>query len=216
MEQIKKYWKLNNCIYSPWTVRTDIYYPTRDIKREDNTIFSMSWLSLKNMKRKCIFEMVESIKILIDKGYDIFYCIAGRGGDGYESIKQYIDHNDLRNNIILLGEIDEKQKIKLMRECTIYFQITKYEAFGLAIAEAMACGAPVITSDVGEISNVVGDSAIICDGYSPYKIADVVESLLNDKKKREQLSNLVVKQIVDNFKYERRRDDIKQCLEMFN
>jgi glycosyltransferase involved in cell wall biosynthesis len=213
MEQVVNYWGLNNCLYSPLSIQTSLYYPIKELKRKDNIIFSISWLNLKNMKRKCVFEMLDAFKILIDRGYEIFYYIAGRNGNGYESIKQYIAHNGLEKNVLLLGEIDEMQKVKLMRECTIFFQVTKYEAFGLAIAEAMACGAPVITSDVGEVSNVVGDSAIICDGYFPNEIADAVELLLNDKEKRKQLSNLAVKQINNNFQYTRRLNDIKKFLE---
>jgi glycosyltransferase involved in cell wall biosynthesis len=212
-QQVSSYFNLDNCQYLPPPVDVSKYFPSNENERKNNILFTVSWLQKPNIKRKCIFEMIEAVEILLNKGYDIIYYIAGRKGDGYDNLKKYIEKKGIEKNILLLGEIDEEQKIKLMRECAIYFQITRYEGFGLATAEAMACGAPVITSDAGEVLNVVGDAAVICNGYSPYEIANEIELLLKNKIKRKELSKLAVKQIFDNFQYTKRLNDIKQCLE---
>jgi glycosyltransferase involved in cell wall biosynthesis len=68
-----------------------------------------------------------------------------------------------------------------MRECTVYLQPTRYEGFGLAILEAMSCGAPVVTSARGAVPEVVGDTAILVDGTSPMAIADGVLQYLGNR-----------------------------------
>jgi glycosyltransferase involved in cell wall biosynthesis len=157
--------------------------------------------------------MIDIIEMLLDKGLDILYYLAGEKGDGYNDLVKYINQKNLANHVKLLGEIDEEKKIKLMRECTIYLQISKYEAFGLAIAEAMACGAPVITSNAGELPNVIGDAGIMCENYLLTDIVSQVELLLIDRPLRDDLSKRAAKRIAENFQYSRRLLDIKQCLE---
>jgi glycosyltransferase involved in cell wall biosynthesis len=127
-------------------------------------------------------------------------------------LREYIKNKKLNKHILLLGEIDENKKITLMQECTIYFQISKYEGFDLTIAEAMACGAPVITSDVGEVSNVVGNAGIICKDYKLNKIVEEINLLLNNKERRKDLSKHARMRILENFQYSRRLKDINNCL----
>jgi glycosyltransferase involved in cell wall biosynthesis len=210
---VQEYWNLSTCIYSPHIVDTDKYHPFLYNNRWNNVLLTIVWSQMSNMQRKCILEMIDAVEILLSKENDLKYYIAGRKGNGFEYIKNYIVSKKLENNIILLGEILESKKIELMQKCTIYMQVTKFEGFGLAIAEAMACGAPVITSDVGEVLNVVGDAGVICNHYSPEKIANEIELLLKDELKRKKISELARLRILENFQYSRRLKDIRKCLD---
>jgi glycosyltransferase involved in cell wall biosynthesis len=209
---VKKHWNLKNCVYSPHIIQTDIYYPLETKERREDMLLSICWLQKANMRRKCIFEMIDVIEILLKKGYAIYYFIVGREGDGIVELREYIKIKKIEKNVMLLGEIDENKKISLMQECTAYFQITKYEGFGLAIAEAMACGAPVITSDVGEVTNVVGEGGVICNSYDVNKIVENVELLLKDKVTRKKLSRCARLQILEKYQYTRRFRDFERIL----
>jgi glycosyltransferase involved in cell wall biosynthesis len=54
-----------------------------------------------------------------------------------------------------------------------------YEGFGLPPLEAMACGTPVVTSNVSSLPEVVGDAAVLVDPYSPQAIADGILTVLH-------------------------------------
>ena len=209
---VREFWSLKNCVYSPHIVPTDKYFPIEGNLRKENMLLSICNLTKSSLRRKCLFEMIDTVKILIKKGIDIYYYIAGHEDVGYVILKEYIQSEKLEKNVLLLGEIDETKKISLMRECTIYFQLSKYEGFGLAIAEAMACGAPVITSDVGEVSNVVGNSGILCKNYNIEEIAEKIESLLKKRIERENLSKRARAQILEKFQYSRRLNDFENIL----
>jgi len=63
-----------------------------------------------------------------------------------------------------------------------------YEGFGLPVLEAMACGTPVMTSNVTSMPEVAGDAALLVDPYSEESMADGLSRLLADSVLRQQLS----------------------------
>ena len=60
----------------------------------------------------------------------------------------------LTNNVKILGRIDHKELAHYYQSHEVYLNTTSYESFGVALLEAIASGIPVVTSAVGEISEV--------------------------------------------------------------
>jgi len=71
-----------------------------------------------------------------------------------------------------------------------------YEGFGMPIIEAQAMGRPVVTSDLGAMKEVAGDSACLVDPYSVNSIREGVQKVIDDEKYRNQL----VKKGLENIK----------------
>ncbi|PZU96190.1 MAG: mannosyltransferase [Pseudanabaena sp.] len=65
-----------------------------------------------------------------------------------------------------------------------------WEGFGLPVLEAMACGTPVITSNLSSLPEVAGDAAILIDPYRVAEITDVMQAIANDSGLRSHLSQL--------------------------
>lgn len=64
-----------------------------------------------------------------------------------------------------------------------------WEGFGLPVLEAMACGTPVITSNISSLPEVTGDAAILIDPYAVGAIADAMQSIGDSPSLRSQLSH---------------------------
>lgn len=64
-----------------------------------------------------------------------------------------------------------------------------YEGFGLPPLEAMACGAPVLTSNRSSLPEVVGDAALMVDPYDVEAIKQALIRLLDDEGLRNMLIN---------------------------
>ncbi|MEA5577518.1 glycosyltransferase family 1 protein [Anabaena sp. UHCC 0451] len=63
-----------------------------------------------------------------------------------------------------------------------------WEGFGLPVLEAMACGTPVITSNLSSLPEVTGDAAILINPYNSEEITSAMQNLINDEETRKQLS----------------------------
>lgn len=206
-EQMQQDWNLKNATYSPHGIDTEKYSPLPD--RTNDFLFTICWMEKENIKRKCILEIIDAIRLSINKYPEIKLYIAGHKGNASGYIKDYITNQNLQNNIFLIGEISTEEKIKYLRNCKIYLQPSRYEGFGLAIAEALSCGAPVITTAVGEVSVVVENAAILVTP-EPSNIATAIENLLKqdtsllNKKSRERIEK--------NFPLSRREKEIKNIL----
>jgi hypothetical protein len=79
-----------------------------------------------------------------------------------------------------LGRVSDEELADLYRGAAAFVDSTFYEGFGYAVLEAMACGAPVIASDVTSIPEVVGDAGLLCDPASPEEFAAAIRRVLDD------------------------------------
>lgn len=207
-EQIRADWKLNNLVYSPHCIDTAKYSRGIYVGRK-NELFTICWTGKENVKRKCLYEIIDSVALLKDK-LDVHLNIAGHKGDAFEEVKEYIRERDLSAYVDILGEISEEEKLEYLQKCKFYLQPSRYEGFGLAIAEAMSCGAVVITTDVGEVKNVVGDAGIMINDVSPITIANAIEEYWD--KDLESISISAHDRIQTLFSMDRREKDIMNVI----
>ena len=80
-----------------------------------------------------------------------------------------------------LGYVSHDQKIGLMKNAVCFVFPSLYEGFGLPVLEAMALGAPVITSNVSSLPEIADGAAILINPYSQTEIVEAVTQLLNDE-----------------------------------
>lgn len=93
-----------------------------------------------------------------------------------------------KDDIILLHSIPEDMLVLLYNLSDFFVYPSLYEGFGLSVIEAMACGKPLIVSDIPPFREVVGDAGIF---FNPLDINSLREAMINlsmDKSLREGLS----------------------------
>jgi glycosyltransferase involved in cell wall biosynthesis len=70
-----------------------------------------------------------------------------------------------------LGEVGDEELARLYRGARCVAYVSLYEGFGLPVLEAMACGAPVVTTAWGACAEVAGGAAVLVDALDPEAIA---------------------------------------------
>lgn len=98
-------------------------------------------------KIKGAYDLIESWKIVTKKYPFAKLCIIG-GGPDQKSINIKIRENNLVNNIVLAGKISDDEKYQLMKKSKVFVYPSHQESWGIVIAEAIACGLPVIAYDL--------------------------------------------------------------------
>jgi glycosyltransferase involved in cell wall biosynthesis len=113
--------------------------------------------------------------------------VIGKKGWLYKDIFKTVKDLSLQDKVIFTGYIDNEELPYVYNLAELFVFPSFYEGFGLPPLEAMACGCPVLTSNVSAIPEVVGDAAILVDPNSVEEIAQGMERLLVDKELRDCL-----------------------------
>ncbi|MEO7272796.1 MAG: glycosyltransferase, partial [Vicinamibacterales bacterium] len=85
-----------------------------------------------------------------------------------------------RGDILHLGHVDDEALIDLYRACDAFAYVSLAEGFGLPVLEALACGVPVVTSDIPVLREVAGDAALYCDPHDVSAIGAAVWRVVTD------------------------------------
>lgn len=92
-----------------------------------------------------------------------------------ESLMQsYLQSPQMQGRFHEFRGLDFADLLLLYQHCSIFLMPSLYEGFGIPIIEAMACGRPVVTSDIGAMAEVAGNAAA---KVNPYKVDDIVVAM---------------------------------------
>jgi len=97
--------------------------------------------------------------------------IAGGLGWKYQELVQMIKCHPMASRIHAIGFVEEEDLPSLLSSAEFLVFPSLHEGFGLPVIEAMACGTPVLTSNVSSLPEVAGDSAYLVDPLSVESIA---------------------------------------------
>ena len=117
---------------------------------------------------------------------DVQLVLAG-GRCAWFNIDPIISSMKQKDNVILPGYVTDQQKRILMSMADIFVFPSYYEGFGLPVIEAMACGAPVISSNVTSLPEVGGDAAHYFEAGKSEELCGLLEQVLEDSTYREEL-----------------------------
>lgn len=129
--------------------------------------------------RKNLPSLIKAFENLITKYSDLHLCIAGGVGWKTAGIKKTIPEN-LTSRVHFLGYVDYSQLPELYSRATIFAYPSLYEGFGIPPLEAMACGTPVLTSNISSLPEVVGDAAYLVNPTNISEIEAGIEELLKN------------------------------------
>ncbi len=106
--------------------------------------------------------------------------VVGQRDEGSEPIFEELRKLKLENEVVFLQNISDQGIPALIRHARIFVYPSFAEGFGMPIAEAMASGVPVVTSNLTALPEVAGDAALTADPDRPEDIARAIQSLLDD------------------------------------
>jgi glycosyltransferase involved in cell wall biosynthesis len=103
--------------------------------------------------------------------------------------RKVFDHSEIeqRSNVHEVGAITDQQMRALFERAFCFVFPSLYEGFGIPPLEAMACGCPVIVSNIPALVETCGDAAIYCDTHDADDLAGKIRTLHTNLQLRERM-----------------------------
>jgi glycosyltransferase involved in cell wall biosynthesis len=114
-------------------------------------------------------------------------ALAGGKGWGYDAIFQAVRESGLAGEVLFPGFVPPDELPLWYGAAAAFAYPSLYEGFGLPVLEALACGAPVVTSDGSSLPEAAGDAALQVDATDVDALAGALGRLLTDAALRADL-----------------------------
>jgi len=112
---------------------------------------------------------------------------GGREGEFRRRTMMLIDALDLHRDVVFTDFVPAGNLPAFYSGAQVYVLPSLYEGFGLPVLEAMACGCPVITSNISSLPEVVGDAAIKVPPQDIDGLAQAISQVLENGQLRQEL-----------------------------
>jgi glycosyltransferase involved in cell wall biosynthesis len=142
--------------------------------------------------RKNVSRLIEAFHHLLARApqltRDLYLVVAGGKGWFYDTVFERVKALGLQDRVHFPGYVPESEKALWYNAATCFCYPSLYEGFGLPPLEAMACGAPVVTSDASSLPEVVGDAGLTVSPQDTDALSEALRRLIADPALRAELS----------------------------
>lgn len=188
----------------------------RDAFGADYLIFSVGRL----VDKKGVKYLIMAMKDVINE-FPRAKLIIGGSGPEKENLEKLSESLGLRENVIFTGYIKNSDLPKYYASSDIFVLPSietkegDTEGLGIVLLEAIACGTPVIGSDIGGITDIIkdGETGLLAKSENPEDIAKQIIEILSNERLRQKLSEYGITLVKERFSW-----DIvtKQFIEIFS
>ncbi len=139
--------------------------------------------------RKNVVRLVKAFEMFHQKHRtDVSLVLVGGKGWLYEDTLAAIETSPLRSRILLLDYVEDADLSVLYQTAMMFVFPSLYEGHGFPVAEAMASGVPVITSNNSSLKEIGENAALLVDPENVNDLSRAMESLFTSKDLRDELS----------------------------
>lgn len=151
-------------------------------------IYTGSVYPHKNIER-----LIQSIKLLNRSAVQLVISCARNVF--WKRLKNKIQKLGAEEFINLVGFVPDEELAVLYTQAEAFVFPTLSEGFGLPGLEAMACGCPVVCSDIPVLREIYGEAALYFDPLNPEEMAEKIWGVISDKKMRDALIEKGLEQV---------------------
>lgn len=192
-EQLEKYLKVpeDKIRVIPYGVDHQLFKPASDKEKRRRQILGRFYMldypffihiGESNWARKNLFRILDAFEMAKKEGMKQNLIIVGR----IDSVAE--EKARKKQGIKIMGYVEEDELIALIQSADGLILPSLHEGFGFPLVESMACGTPVITSNVFSPPEIVGNAGLFADPYNVADIANKILQMANDKTLQQTLA----------------------------
>lgn len=185
-----------------------IFHPNVEVKSSENKIHIVNAGRMVKGKR---FPLVLNVfKKLQNTHPNLHLTLVGEGED-FPVVSEKIKLEEIKN-VTLTGAISHEELANIYRSASFLLNASVYESFGNVVAEAMACGLPVIAPKVGSIPELIanGESGYLVENAEQMYI--YAEKLIGNASLRKEMGENSLKIIEERFSEKQRKRRLVELL----
>lgn len=161
----------------------EIFVYDKNTQRGNYLLYVGSMNDTKNFS-----SVIKAFKRCENLGYDLMMVMPTSANFHLDVSKQHLLEEAQANpHIKIVDYVVQEELVKIYQKAKLFVFPSYHESFGFPILEAMACGTPVICSDVTSMPEIGGDAVVYCDPYDIEDIENKILSVLSDKELQEQM-----------------------------
>lgn len=168
--------------------------------------------------RKNLIRLMEAFARVVKDVKNLKLVIVGKTtGEGkqgwmYEDILKTPAELGIKEKVEFEGYLPADELADLLRGAVAFIQPSLWEGFGIPVVEAMACGVPVIVSNVSSLPEIVGKAGLLVDPYSIDQMEQAIRTIVADKKLQQKYSKEGIERAKD-FSWDKMAQEVLKVFE---
>jgi glycosyltransferase involved in cell wall biosynthesis len=163
--------------------------------------------------------LIEACSLLVKRGFTHFMCYFYGDGPLRGELQSLVERENLKGFVELPGLVANEKLLDMYRTGQVDVVILpsivtddgNFEGIPMALEEAMAYGIPVVSTNTGDIPELIGDgSGVMVKEKDPQALADAIERLLKDAEFRRELGERGRRKVVQVFSASKSAKELAQ------
>ena len=161
--------------------------------------------------------LVKAAARVVKRARDVCFVVVGPDFGYKEKLLSMIRERDLEKNFSFLDAVSAKDLIQLYKQCTLFAFPSRYEAFGIVLAEAMAAEKAVVATNYSAIPNVVQDkkTGLLFEYENDFDFAEKITLLLKDESLRTNMGQAGYMRVKENFNWDKSVEKLEKVYKEF-
>lgn len=203
VDRVEKLTKTNIKLV-PQSVDTSIFYPRETtaikaklgIQSDGPIVLTLARL----VKRKSIETALRAVVKVIRSFPELTYIVVGEGPDK-ERLQQITQDLGISKNVLFAGRISDDDLPACYSLADVFVLSSLHEAFGIVILESMACGTPVVVSEVGGMIDLVeeGVTGFLCPIGDVDAFSNRIQGIISDSDLLRKMSDSARTQVAQKY-----------------
>jgi glycosyltransferase involved in cell wall biosynthesis len=180
-------------------IDTDTFRPLLGVERQPDKLLYVGNSEDRNKGARFFLKALDLLKDDID----FRVTFVDNFKHNLKLAPRLVDEYGLNSRVDFTGRISTEDLVRHYNEAKLLVTSSVHEGFGLPLAEAMSCGAPVLGTEIGAYREIVehGDSGWLVPPSDPEALADAIRMLWNDPGLRQRLGEGGRKRILAKFNW---------------
>jgi glycosyltransferase involved in cell wall biosynthesis len=187
-------------------VNFQTFHPSDNFeKKDDPCVVSVNRL----VPQKRVSHIVMAAKKVVEEIPSANFYIIGRG-KLENKLRSIVTQMRLNKNVHILGFLSQNDMIRHLQQADVFASASMQEGFGLAAAEAMACGTPVISYDVPALNEIIdnGENGVLVEDGNIRKLSQAIIMFLRDRELAKEYGIAAAQKVEEKYDWNKTIDQL--------